>query len=323
MRPVAEQINARRRPAGQRPADRSDRPRPFVKWAGGKTQLLSQLLPLLPADFESCDTYVEPFVGGGAMLFAILDRFPNLKRVVINDVSGDVIRTYRAIRENCPTLIKCLAKLQSAYFELAHEEDRKAYYLTRRDIFNGKTLTDVERAASFIFLNRTCFNGLYRVNAAGAFNVPFGKAAHPTICDATLLAKDSMVLANVEIRNEDFSGLTEFAGRRSFFYFDPPYKPLNATSSFNAYAKGGFTDDDQRRLAAFCRAIDKKSTRWLLSNSDVAAANPLDDFFDRLYKGFVIERVHACRMVNADPAKRGNLTELAIRNYTETIGGVT
>lgn len=182
-------------------------------------------------------------------------------------------------------------------------------------MFNAASLSDVEEAAYMIFLNRTCFNGLYRENSKGEFNVPFGKYHNPTICDKNLIFSVSDILQKVEIRQGDFADTADCADGYTFVYFDPPYRPLDATSSFTSYVKGTFGDDEQRRLKDFYKKMSDKGCFEILSNSDGKSRNSSDLFIDELYKDYIIERVYAKRSINANPAKRGLLPELLIRNY--------
>ena len=292
--------------------------KPFLKWAGGKGQLLPQLSERLPRRiYKESFTYIEPFVGGGAMLFYMLQRFGNIRKVVINDINEDLILTYRTIRDDVEQLIARLEELESRYFSIEDEEGRRTLFYTIRDIYNQRQRDNVVRASQLIFLNKTCFNGLYRVNAKGLFNVPFGRYANPTICNADLLRADSRMLnsANIEICQGDFSQMLEHAEGLTFVYLDPPYRPLDATSSFTAYAKSDFNDDDQRKLAFFCSQLSDKGCLWMQSNADCSAKNPEDTFFEELYKDYHIDRVLASRFINANPSKRGKLTELLIMNY--------
>ena len=301
--------------------------KPFLKWAGGKGQLLSQLNELLPAGvYDREFTYIEPFVGGGAMLFHMLQKFPNIRRVVVNDINPYLVTAYRIIKDNPDELIKRLSTLEHQYFSLEDEDAKKAFFLESRVIFNEKTLDDIDRVKYLLFLNRTCFNGLYRVNAKGKFNVPFGRNLHPTICNSDTIKADSAALNRVDIiiLNGDFERTVDYIGDGyNFFYFDPPYRPLNATSSFNSYAKEEFDDDEQIRLRNFCAMLnDHHDVEWMLSNSDCSAKNPEDTFFEDIYANFNINRVFASRAINANPAKRGKLSELLISNYTPERYGV-
>lgn len=289
--------------------------RPFIKWVGGKTQLLDEVRKSLPRDFASRRhvTYVEPFVGGGAVMFWILQAYPNIERAVINDINPELICTYRVIKEKVEELIVELANIHDEYIPLG-AEDRKAYFLEKRTRFNTKRTAQVETAALFIFLNRTCFNGLYRVNSKGEFNVPHGKYANPRICDADNLRACSKVLQKVEILCGDFAETERYAGPDTLFYFDPPYKPITETSSFTSYAKEGFNDAEQIRLRDFCDQISTNKALFVASNSDPKNVNPSENFFDNLYNHFIIKRVSAARMINSDASGRGAISELMISN---------
>lgn len=291
--------------------------KPFLKWAGGKTQLLPSIDSFLPDTFSGEDdvTYIEPFVGGGAMLFYMLQKYPNIKRAVINDINPHLIKTYTVIRDEPYLLIDALNELQTTFKDLEEYDKQKELYLEIRNRFNQQLLTDVDEASYMIFLNRTCFNGLYRENSKGGFNVPFGRYSNPTICDGELILADSELLQKVEILNGDFSHTAEFVQGYTFFYFDPPYRPLDATSSFNSYVKESFDDNEQIRLKDFYSDLTSCGCYAMLSNSDCKGRNAEDDFFDRLYEDFFIERVYAKRSINANASKRGTLTELLIRNY--------
>lgn len=289
--------------------------RPFIKWVGGKTQLLDEVRKALPRDFASRQhvTYVEPFVGGGAVMFWILQAYPNIERAVINDINPELICTYRVIKEKVEELIVELANIHDEYIPLG-AEDRKAYFLEKRTRFNTKRTAQIETAALFIFLNRTCFNGLYRVNSKGEFNVPHGKYANPRICDADNLRACSKVLQKVEILCGDFAETERYAGPDTLFYFDPPYKPITETSSFTSYAKEGFNDAEQIRLRDFCDQISTNKALFVASNSDPKNVNPSENFFDNLYNHFIIKRVSAARMINSDASGRGAISELMISN---------
>lgn len=294
--------------------------KPFIKWVGGKGQLLEQLDALLPADFDTEEdvTYIEPFVGGGAMLFYMLQQYPNISRAVINDVNPDLITCYRTVRDMPEELIASLSDIQNAYNALSTEEARKDFYLAARDRYNEKSLGPIENTTKFFFLNRTCFNGLYRVNKKGLFNVPFGKYTNPQIYDPVTIRKDSELLQHVEILNGDFESTFDYAQNSTLFYFDPPYRPLSDTSSFNDYAKESFNDEAQIRLKHFCDLIHAAGFHFMLSNSDCKGKNETDNFFDVLYGEYHIERVWASRSINSNPSKRGKLTEILVHNYAAT-----
>lgn len=295
--------------------------KPFVKWAGGKSQLLPQLDAHLPQQIYSEEfAYLEPFVGGGAMLFYMLQKFSNIKYVVINDINANLTSLYSIVKCKVDELIRELRCIEHAYKVLQNEDSRKEYYLEIRNHFNESEQDNVKRAAMLLFLNRTCFNGLYRENSKGQFNVPFGRYANPTICNEDLLKIDSELLNqfDVTIKTGDYKE-TKSQKRTdllNFFYFDPPYRPLSATSSFNTYVKELFNDDCQKELANFCRMISESdNVLWMLSNADCSAKNPEDLFFETIYKDFLINRVFASRAINSNPEKRGKLTELLISNY--------
>ena len=294
--------------------------KPFIKWVGGKSQLIDQLDMQLPADFGNWAnvTYIEPFVGGGAMLFYMLQRYPNIEHAVINDINPDLVTCYRTVRDNPKQLIESLADIEMAYLALETEERRKDFFMAVRERYNEKNLDPIENTTKFFFLNRTCFNGLYRVNKKGLFNVPFGKYSNPTICDPETILKDSELLQRVEILNSDFEATFEHAQGNSLFYFDPPYRPLSDTSSFNDYAKESFNDDAQIRLKVYCDRINEAGFHFMLSNSDCKGKNENDNFFDVLYGAYPIERVWASRSINSNPNKRGKLTEILVHNYIET-----
>lgn len=291
--------------------------KPFVKWVGGKGQLIDQLEVQLPTDFGNCEnlTYIEPFVGGGAMLFHMLQQYPNIQRAVINDINPDLVTCYRTVRDNVGELIDSLRNYETLYHALKTEDERKEFYLTARERYNMKNLAPIENTTLFFFLNRTCFNGLYRVNKKGLFNVPFGKNPNPSICNPDVLYADSELLQRVEILQGDFGETFNYAHGNTFFYFDPPYRPLSDTSSFNDYAKEAFNDDAQIRLKEFCDRIHNAGFRFMLSNSDCKGKNEADNFFDVLYDAYNIERVLASRSINSNPSKRGKLTEILVRNY--------
>lgn len=290
--------------------------KPFLKWAGGKTQLISAIGKTLPPNIVQKNfTYIEPFVGSGAVLFWVLNHFPNLKKAVINDINEDLIHTYQTIADRPNELISILQVLQNEYHALEGNEDgKKNYYYQKRALYNARKEEQSGQAALFIFLNRTGFNGLYRVNRKNEFNVPMGDYKKPTICDRENILAVSEALQKVEMLCGDFEQTLNYADNNSLYYFDPPYKPLNETSSFNTYAKEGFNDSEQVRLKNFCSKLDILKHTWILSNSDVKGTDDNDNFFDDLYANFNIQRVEAKRNINANPEKRGKLTELLITN---------
>ena len=290
--------------------------KPFLKWAGGKTQLINDIEKALPKDiYRDKFTYIEPFVGSGAVLFWMLNNFPNLKKAVINDINEDLINTYKTIASKPNELISILQILQNEFHGLeGQDEVKKEYYYSKRELYNKRKEEQSGQAALFIFLNRTCFNGLYRVNRKNEYNVPMGSYKRPTICDKENILAVSQALQKVEILCGDYEETLNFAHSNTLFYFDPPYKPLSETSSFNSYAKDEFNDAEQIRLRDFCHKLDSLNHNWILSNSDLKGKDENDNFFDDLYSDFNIQRVDARRSINANPEKRGALKELLITN---------
>lgn len=294
--------------------------KPFLKWAGGKTQLINDIEKALPKDlYKNKFTYVEPFVGSGAVLFWMLNNFPNLQKAVINDINQDLINTYKTIATRPKELISILQILQNEFHGLeGQDEPKKEYYYSKRELYNTKKEEQSGQAALFIFLNRTCFNGLYRVNRKNEYNVPMGSYKRPTICDKENILAVSQALQKVEILCGDYQETLHYASNNSLFYFDPPYKPLSETSSFNSYAKDEFNDAEQIRLRDFCHKLDALNHTWILNNSDVKGKVENDNFFDDLYSDYNIQRVNARRNINSNAEKRGQLKELLITNQTSS-----
>lgn len=267
---------------------------PFLKWAGGKRQLLANILPFIPDNFER---YVEPFIGGGAVFFRLE---PN--NAIINDVNSELINCYRVIRDNVEELINILAN---------HINDQEYYTeirnLDRTEAYNN--LTDIEKAARMIYLNRTCFNGLYRVNKKGQFNVPFGRYANPRILDEQLLREINMFLndGNIDIRNGNYLDVLQECNAQDFVYLDPPYQPVNATS-FTSYTSGGFDESEQIRLKEQCDILTNNGVRFMQSNSNA----PL---IQELYNDYNIQIVNARRNINRNANGRGAVEEVIITNY--------
>jgi DNA adenine methylase len=298
--------------------------RPVLKWAGGKGQLIPQLVARFPVELQSgqIKKYAEPFIGGGALFFYIAHNFPCIEDFYISDANEELIVLYRVIQLAVDSLIEHLSNIQTSYFEMDTNE-QKDYFLGVRNHFNNQKKTFdytkfsaawVDRAADIIFLNRTCFNGLFRVNSKGLFNVPFGSYNNPTICDAKNLAAVSGVLQRTEIVHSDYAASGEFIDKNTLAYFDPPYRPLSKTANFNSYSKGSFNDTEQARLADYLRCLDTKGAYLMLSNSDPKNEDQNDNFFDGLYKGLTIHRVRASRMINSNASKRGSITEILVTN---------
>jgi len=291
--------------------------KPFLKWAGGKGQLLQELRRYYPFD-DRITKYAEPMVGGGAVLFDILGQY-DLKEVCINDINMELMDTYIVVKTRVGDLIELLKQYQSEYIPLDMDK-RKEYYLEKRDRFNELIDTDflgdkVEKAALMIFLNKTCFNGLYRVNAKGLFNVPMGVYKNPLICDEGNLRAVSTKLKKVKIHCGDYRDLEKFIDRHTFVYFDPPYRPLSETASFTSYTSSGFEDEQQKELAEFVQKLNKKGALIVVSNSDPKNVNPDDDFFENIYVNKKITRVEAHRNINSKAASRGKIKELLISNF--------
>ena len=289
--------------------------KPFLKWAGGKSQLLNEIRLKYPKRIEK---YCEPFVGGGAVLFDVLEKYKPQK-VLINDINAELINVYRVIKYNVLDLIKILTKWEKIYNNIG-EEERQQVYSLKRSRFNCliKQCGEEEKiikAALFIFLNKTCFNGLYRVNSDGLYNVPKGKYKKPVICDKDTLIIVNRLLNNVEIINGDFEQCENFIDNRTFVYLDPPYRPLNSSSCFTSYSKEQFNDNDQLRLGKFINRINEKGAKIVLSNSDPKNVNKYDNFFDDLYRNYYIKRINAKRVINSKSTNRGNIAEILVSNF--------
>lgn len=292
--------------------------KPFLKWAGGKGQLLKEIEKYYPFDNGIITKYAEPFVGGGAVLFDILSKY-NLEEIYISDINAELINTYVIVRDNIEELIKLLKKYQLEYVPL-ETDDRKSYYIAKRERFNdlkvnGNEAENIEKAALMIFLNKTCFNGLYRVNKKGLFNVPMGAYKNPLICDEKNLRAVSEKLQNVKIVCGDYRNSADFIDEHTFVYFDPPYRPLTETASFTAYTENLFNDEEQVELAEFVESMHKKGAKVVVSNSDPKNSNTEDDFFDKIYSAHKIKRVEATRMINCNSESRGKIKELLISNF--------
>ena len=297
----------------------SEKIRPFVKWAGGKGSLIPQLNNFYPYELKNgiIERYIEPFVGGGAVLIDILQKY-DVQEAYAFDINIDLINSYNVIKNNVEDLITNLKQMETEYLQLEQEE-RKNYFYNKRDEYNNYRLEGIEqniqRAAQFIYLNRTCFNGLYRVNKAGKFNVPMGNYKNPTICDEENLRNLSELIQNVQFQHGDYRRSMEYVTENTFVYFDPPYRPLNVTSGFTSYTKEDFNDDNQRELAEFYRELNEQNAKLMLSNSNPKNTNKEDTFFDNIYQGFNIDEIYASRMINANSKGRGKISEILVTNY--------
>lgn len=292
--------------------------KPFIKWVGGKGQLLSEINKLYPVELgKNINKYAEIFVGGGAVLFDILSKY-KLDEVYISDKNLELINTYKSIRDDVGILIKLLKEMEEQYTSL-NNENRKLYYYEKRREYNNLKINieenNIEKAVLFIFLNKTCFNGLYRVNKKGEFNVPIGAYKKPKICDEENLKNVSFVLKKVKIIYADYRESESFIDEKTFVYIDPPYRPLNTSSSFTSYTENDFTDKEQIELAEFINILNKKGAKIVISNSDPKNNDIDDNFFDKLYKNYNINRVKATRMLNSNASLRGAINELLITNY--------
>jgi DNA adenine methylase len=269
---------------------------PVLKWVGGKRQLLNELLPLLP---RRITTYCEPFVGGGAILFSLQ---PSV--AYVNDINDELIRVYNVIKNDVDSLIAVL-------LEFRNEAD--CFYAVRdwdRDKTKYSILPDVQKAARTIYLNKTCYNGLFRVNNAGEFNTPFGNYRNPNIVNAPTLRAVSSYLnsATIHLTSLDYAEVLKSLPKGTFIYLDPPYDPVSDTSSFTGYSKGGFTRDDQIRLRECCDDLNARGLKFMLSNSAT-------DFIREQYSAYYVKIVQAKRAVNSVATKRGEVDEVVVRNY--------
>lgn len=292
--------------------------KPFLKWAGGKGQLIREIEKYYPFDNCTITKYAEPFVGGGAILFDILSRY-ELEEVYISDINEELVNAYRVIRDDIDELISMLQVMQDEFVPMDTDE-RKVYYIAKRKHFNdlkinAEETTGIEKAVLLIFLNKTCFNGLFRVNKKGLFNVPMGSYKNPMICDGKNLRALSQKLRNVNIVCGDYRLSKGFIDEHTFAYFDPPYRPLTRTANFTAYTKTLFDDASQKELAKFVDELNKRGAKILVSNSDPRNSNKEDNFFDDIYSAYKIKRVDATRMINCNGESRDKVKELLISNF--------
>ena len=296
--------------------------KPFVKWAGGKTSLIPQITKYFPFELKNgkIEKYIEPFVGGGAVLIDILQKY-DVKQAYAFDINKDLINCYNVIKYKVEDLIQKLDKKEKEFLSLEIDGRQKCFYniRTKYNSYFLNTELDVERASEFIFLNRTCFNGLYRVNKSGKFNVPFGKYKNPTICDSRNLRNLSILFKNTIFKYGDYKESESLIDENTFVYFDPPYRPLSVTSGFTSYTKEDFNDKNQKELAKYYNKLNVKNAKLMLSNSNPKNTDENDDFFENIYKGFNINEVSAKRMINSNAKGRGEISELLITNYKEQL----
>jgi len=299
--------------------------KPFIKWAGGKSQLLKQYDRYYPTDLKKgkINNYVEPFLGGGAIYFSILEKY-KIKNAYLSDLNRDLILTYKVIQKKHDELLDFLEQYQKRYDETAIEKrcglflDFRKHFNEQRLEINYKKLSEnwIPRAAQFIFLNKTCYNGLFRLNSKGEFNVPFGKYKTVNIFDPVNISAVSDALQNAEIVQAEYTNCYKKVDNKTFVYFDPPYRPLTQTSNFTTYTGAEWTDKQQIELAAFFQKMDKeKEAKLMLSNSDPTNINPNDTFFEKAYHGYNLFKVFASRAVNCNGTGRGKINELLITNY--------
>lgn len=301
--------------------------RPFLKWAGGKGQLLDIFQKLYPKQLKQkkIKTYYEPFLGSGAVFFDLAQNY-DIESAYLYDINEELILTYKVIQKDVSKLLDFLHRYQKNYLRL-NKKQRQDFYYDQRTNYNLQRFNiDYDkyseqwfpRAAQLIFLNRTCFNGLYRVNSKGEFNSPVGDYENPTICDEQNLIAVHQVLQIAEIKKADFRQVVADLKEKSFVYFDPPYRPISKTANFKSYSKHDFSDKDQIELSMLFKELDKKGIKLMLSNSDPKNINPADNFFEEIYSEYNILRIPAKRMINSNPTKRGAINEIVVTNYPTT-----
>ncbi|MCS6959716.1 MAG: DNA adenine methylase [Pseudanabaenaceae cyanobacterium SKYGB_i_bin29] len=308
--------------------DRTIRAKPFIKWAGGKTQLLDQFVNYYPRELKEgkIRNYIEPFLGSGAVFLHIVQQY-QIESAYLFDVNRDLILTYLVIQQRPEDLLTVLEQYQKNYEGTPLEKRRELFLAVRQEFNRNRTLMSppyhkvpsdnwIARAAQFIFLNKTCYNGLFRLNSKGEFNVPYGRYDKPRICDPTNIYAVARALRKAEIHYGIYSDCFNLVTADSFVYFDPPYRPISQTANFTTYTGTEFTDKEQLELAKFFRKLDQtKGAKLMLSNSDPKNENPQDNFFEEVFCGYNIFRVHAARAVNSKSTKRGKIHELLITNY--------
>jgi DNA adenine methylase len=298
--------------------------KPFLKWAGGKRQLLATIDGRFPPELPQGQIrrYIEPFVGGGAVFFHIAGHY-QVAEFYLSDTNPELILAYQTVQRDVDALIAQLAELEADFLSLQTADQEQFYYDVRDQFNEQREAIDydrfspdwVQRTAWLIFLNRTGYNGLFRVNSSGGYNVPFGRYIRPKICYPKRLKVVAQSLQPVTIRQGSYRQWAGCADAHTFVYFDPPYRPISATASFNSYSRHPFDDEAQLDLADFFRQLDNQGAKLMLSNSDPKNENPDDGFFDNAYAGYTIERIPATRQINSKGDRRGAINELLITNY--------
>ncbi len=298
--------------------------KPFLKWVGGKRQLLEQFEELYPFELKikKIKNYYEPFVGGGAVFFDIAQNY-EIESAYLYDINDELILTYQVIQRDVQKVIEFLYRYEKQYKKLSDEDRKQFYYEVRRNYNLQRFNIDytkysdnwIPRAAQTIFLNKTCFNGLFRFNLRGEFNSPVGKYKNPKILDEQNLLNVSILLEIATIKKADFTEVKNDIKDSSFVYFDPPYRPISKTANFTSYSKFNFQDDEQLKLAALFYELDQQGHKLMLSNSDPKNTNPDDDFFETAYSSFNITRVNAKRSINSNGLKRNAIKEIVVTNY--------
>ncbi|MCC5620160.1 DNA adenine methylase [Nostoc sp. CHAB 5715] len=299
-------------------------PKPFLKWAGGKSQLIEQINNFFPNELfnGSIKRYIEPFIGGGAVFFYVAHKY-NIQELFISDINAELVIAYKTIQYHVDDLIEILSRMTTKYLSFDESEKSKYYYQIRTQFNNRKKYLNLEhyhcewleRTAQIIFLNKTCFNGLFRVNSKGDFNVPAGRYKKPNIYNSVNLKSVAKILQNTQIYHGDFTECERFVDDQTFVYFDPPYRPISNTSKFTSYSQQSFNDSEQLRLRDYFNKLDNKGALIMLSNSDPKNESINDNFFEDAYGGYQIERVRATRNINSNALKRNSINELLIMNY--------
>ena len=295
--------------------------KPFVKWAGGKTKLLKEIEQRLPMGFDEWKnvTYVEPFVGGGAVLFHMLAKHKNIKHAIINDINQVLMKAYSLVQQNPYAIVDGLRTLSNEFNKLPSDKAREEFYYRTRTLYNSFPIPEDQHILFFLFLNKTCFNGLYRENKDGKFNVPFGR--YQSICfDEKNVFEVHQALQNVDILCGDFNNVFRHVREgNAFIYVDPPYRPVSKDMNmFTQYDRSGFKDQDQQRLKDLCNIFGQRGCKIMISNSD----SYIDDetsYFEQLYEGYLIDRIQVTRTINTYNARELKPKEVIITNYETPI----